>query len=101
MGQLLETIEDVRDYTNPDLAVWGAIATLFDARTRLAHEVVAHVRESYGITVAEPFVPKSVKVAEAPGLGRSVMTHAPRSKSAQAYCELAAQIMPANKGGRR
>lgn len=101
VGQLLETIEDVRDYTNPDLAVWGAIATLFDARTRLAHEVVAHVRESYGITVAEPFVPKSVKVAEAPGLGRSIMTHAPRSKSAQAYRELAAQIMPANKGGRR
>lgn len=101
VGQLLETIEDVRDYTNPDLAVRGAIATLFDNRTRLAHDVVARVREQYAITVLEPYVPKSVKVAEAPAHGRSVLTHAPRSKSAQAYRELAAQLLAPPRKGRR
>jgi chromosome partitioning protein len=92
VGQLLDTINDVRDYTNEDLSVRGAIATLFDARTNLAHRIVAQVREDYGIEVLEPYVPKSVKVAEAPALGRSILGHAPRSKSAAAYRELAAQL---------
>jgi chromosome partitioning protein len=93
VGQLLETIDDVRDYTNDDLAVRGAIATLFDGRTKLAHQVVNDVREQYGIEVLEPFVPKSVKVAEAPAKGRSVLTHAPKSSSAAAYRELADQLL--------
>jgi chromosome partitioning protein len=93
VGQLLDTIEDVRDYTNEGLQVRGAIATLFDGRTKLAHEVVDQVRRQYGIEVLEPFVPKSVKVAEAPGKGRSVLTHAPRSRSAEAYRELAGALL--------
>ncbi len=101
VGQLLDTIDDVRDYTNEDLAIRGAIATLFDARTKLAHEVVAQVKADFGIEVFEPYVPKSVKVAEAPARGRSVLSHAPRSRSAQAYRELAAKLMePARKGRR-
>jgi len=92
VGQLLDTIADVRDYTNKDLQIRGAIATMFDGRTNLAHQVVAEVRDSYGITVLEPFVPKSVKVAEAPAQGRSVLTHARRSRSAEAYRDLAAQM---------
>ena len=98
VGQLLETIEDVRDYTNEDLEVRGAIATLFDGRTKLAHSVVAQVRSQYGIKVLEPFVPKSVKVAEAPARGRSVLTHAPNSRSAVAYRELAAQLLGRKEG---
>ncbi|QXC59964.1 AAA family ATPase [Aquihabitans sp. G128] len=93
VGQLLDTIEDVRDYTNEDLQVRGAIATLFDGRTKLAHQVVEQVRREYGVAVLEPFVPKSVKVAEAPAKGRSVLTHAPRSRSAEAYRDLAAQLL--------
>ncbi len=93
VGQLLDTIDDVRDYTNEGLQVRGAIATLFDGRTKLAHQVVEQVRQDYGIEVLEPYVPKSVKVAEAPGTGRSVLTHAPRSASAQAYRELAAVLL--------
>ena len=99
VGQLLETIEDVRDYTNEDLSVRGVIATLFDGRTKLAHQVVEQVRKEYGVKVLEPFVPKSVKVAEAPGKGRSIITHAPSSRSAVAYRELAAQLL--GRGGRR
>ncbi len=94
VGALLETIEDVRDYTNPDLAVLGVIATLFDSRTNLAHQVVDAVRTSYDLTVLDPPVPKSVKAAEAPGHGQSVLHHAPSSKSAVAYRALAAQLEP-------
>ncbi len=93
VGQLLETIEDVRSYTNPDLRVRGVVATMFDGRTRLAHQVMGDVREQYGLEVLEPPVPKSVKVAEAPAVGCSVLDHATRSKAAAAYRELAAALV--------
>lgn len=92
VGQLLETIADVRAYTNEDLQVRGVIATMFDGRTNLAHEVIASVRETYQLDVLEPPVPKSVKVAEAPGQGRTVLDHARRSKAALAYRALAAVL---------
>ena len=79
--------------TDRELKVAGAIATLFDGRTKLTHRVVEQVRREYGIEVLEPYVPKSVKVAEAPARGRSVLTHAPRSRSAEAYRELAKLLL--------
>jgi chromosome partitioning protein len=92
VGQLLETVEDVRSFTNPDLKVAGVVATMFDGRTRLAQETLASVVGSYHLEVFEPPVPKSVRVAEAPGGGGSVLQHAPRSPAAEAYRSLAAVI---------
>lgn len=92
VGQLLETVADVRSFTNEGLEVLGAIATMFDGRTRLAHEVLAGVTDVHGLDVLEPPIPKSVRVAEAPGKGRSVLDHARASKPATAYRELAATI---------
>ncbi|MBV8159627.1 MAG: ParA family protein [Acidimicrobiia bacterium] len=92
VGQLLETIEDVRSYTNPGLKVRGVVATMFDGRTRLGREVLDDVRTRYGVEVLEPPVPKSVRVAEAPGRGRSVLEHAGRSSPADAYRKLAASL---------
>ncbi|MFW2381836.1 MAG: ParA family protein [Acidimicrobiales bacterium] len=92
VGQLLETVEDVRAFTNKNLKVLGGIATMFDSRTRLAHEVLRDITEVHGIDVLPPPIPKSVRVAEAPGHGRSVLDHAKKSKPAEAYRELAATI---------
>src|SRR5205823_9035503 len=92
VGQLLETIEDVKSYTNPGLKVRGVVATMFDARTKLGRQVLEDVRTRYGVEVLEPPIPKSVRVAEAPGRGRSVLEHAGRSSSAEAYRQLAAGL---------
>ncbi len=92
VGQLLETIADVRDYTNPDLTVRGVVATMFDARTNLARDVIASIGQTYDLLVLDPPIPKSVKVAEAPGTGRSILDHARRSKPAIAYRELAGTL---------
>ena len=89
VGQLLETIDDVRAYTNPDLRVMGVVATMFDGRTRLAQQVIEEVQETYSLEVLQPPIPKSVRVAEAPAKGLSVLDHAPTSKSAEAYRALA------------
>ena len=94
VGQLLETIGDVRAFTNPSLAVEGVVATMFDPRTRLANQTLASVGEAYGLEVLQPPIPKSVRVAEAPGRGVSVLTSAPHSPPAEAYRALAARWDP-------
>lgn len=92
LGQLLDTVADVRSYTNPGLTVLGAVITMFDPRTRLARDVVEDIRSNHEVDVLEPFVPKSVRVAEAPGRGLSVLAHARGSAAATAYRELAAIV---------
>jgi len=89
VGQLLETVADVRAYTQPDLRVLGVVATMYDGRTRHTREVVADIGNRYGLPVLEPVVPRSVRFAEAPAVGRSVLEHAPASAGATAYRELA------------
>lgn len=89
VGQLLETIDDVREFTNPGLRVRGVIPTMFDRRLRHGREVLADVRERYGLEILEPSIPKSVRFAEAPSQGRSILDHAPTSSGAVAYRELA------------
>jgi chromosome partitioning protein len=69
VGQLLETVDDVRTFTRPDLQVRGIVATMFDGRTRHGREVLADVTQRYGLPVLEPPVPKSIRFAEAPGRG--------------------------------
>ena len=91
-GQLLETVEDVRTFANADLEVLGVVATMFDGRTRHARQVLEEVGTRFGLTVLDPPVPKSVRFAEAPALGRSILQHAPGSPGAEAYRTLAGQV---------
>jgi chromosome partitioning protein len=93
--QLRDTIADVREYTNPKLQLRGVIATMFDARTRLGRDVLTDMRERSGLDVLEPPIPRSVRVAEAPRRGRSIVQSAPSSPSAEAYRELAKRLVPA------
>jgi chromosome partitioning protein len=92
VGQLLETIEDVRAYTNPRLRVRGVIPTMYDPRTRLGRQVLDDVGARYGLEIMDPPIPKSVRVAEAPGRGCSVLQHAGSSAPAAAYRLLAATL---------
>jgi chromosome partitioning protein len=95
MGQLLETIEDVRQFANDKLEILGVVPTMYDGRTTHARKVLREVGERHGLRVFEPPVPKSVRFAEAPEFGRSVLQHAPSSPGAVAYRALATQIYDA------
>jgi len=92
VGQLLETVEEVKQFTNPDLRVTGVIVTMFDARTNLGQEVVATLKSNHDLHVFEPPIPKSVRVAEAPGRGLSVLSHASTSKPAVAYRQITEEV---------
>src|SRR4051794_12121077 len=92
VGQLLDTVRDVQRLTNRDLKVLGVLPTLFDSRTTHAREVLADVTERYGLPVIEPPIAKSVRFAEAPARGRSILRTASRTPGAAAYRELARRI---------
>jgi chromosome partitioning protein len=98
VGQLLETIEDVRQFANEKLRVLGVIPTMYDARTTHSRKVLAEVGERYGLPVFSPPVPKSVRFAEAPEHGKSVLQHAPSSPGAAAYRALATEVYDAMAG---
>ena len=87
VGQLLDTVHDVQRILNKRLVVRGVLPTLYDGRTNHARAVLADVSERYGLTVLEPPIPKSVRFAEAPLAGRTVLATASKGKGAEAYRE--------------
>jgi chromosome partitioning protein len=93
VGQLLDTVHDVRRFTNRGLEVWGVLPTLYDGRTNHARTVLETISETYDLEVIEPPIPKTIKFAEAPAAGRSILATSRTSKGAQAYREVAANLV--------
>jgi len=96
LGQLLKTVDMVRAHLNPELAVSTILITMYDARTRLAAGVADEVRGHFGDQVLRTYIPRSVRVSEAPSYGQTVMTYDPGSPGALSYLEAAREI--ARKG---
>ncbi len=92
VGQLLDTVHDVRRFTNSDLEVWGVLPTLYDGRTNHARTVLETISETYDLDVVEPPIPKTIRFAEAPAAGRSILATSRSSKGARAYREVAENL---------
>ena len=99
VGQLLDTVHDVRRFTNRDLEVWGVLPTLYDGRTNHARTVLETISETYDLDVIEPPIPKTIRFAEAPAAGRSILATSRSSKGAQAYREVAENLAARPHGG--
>src|SRR3954452_18023726 len=93
VGQLLDTVHDVRRFTNRDLEVWGVLPTLYDGRTNHARTVLETISETYDLDVIEPPIPKSIRFAEAPAAGRSILKTSRSNKGAQAYRDVATALL--------
>jgi chromosome partitioning protein len=95
VGQLLETISDVRRLTNRALEVKGILPTMFDPRTQHSREVLEDVGRRYGLPVFEPAVRKSIRFAEAPRAGKSILRYASSHPGAEAYRTIARSLIGA------
>jgi chromosome partitioning protein len=93
VGQLLDTIYDVKKITNRKLSVIGVLPTLFDGRTTHGRTVLERIGDDYGVAVLSPPIPKSIRFAEAPAVGRTVLSTARSTKGAEAYRDLAGQLL--------
>ena len=100
VGQLLDTVHDVRRFTNRDLEVWGVLPTLYDGRTNHARRVLETISETYDLEVVEPPIPKTIKFAEAPAAGRSILRTSRSSKGAQAYRAVAEALVARSQESR-
>jgi chromosome partitioning protein len=96
VGQLLDTVADVHRLLNPRLRVRGLLPTMYDGRSVHSRAVLADLGERFGLPVLTP-VPRSVRFAEAPGVGGSILQTAPRSAGARAYLQIAATLIRAWK----
>lgn len=93
VAQLIDTINDVRRYTNRHLKIRGILPTMFDPRVKHSREVLDEVARRWAIPVFEPPVPKSIRFAEAPLKGRSLLDLAPKHPGAEAYRKIARELM--------
>ena len=93
LGQLLKNVRLVQQNVNPRLRLRGIVMTMFDSRTKLADQVVAEVRSYFGPRVYDAIIPRSVRLAEAPGFGRPITQYDPSSRGAVAYRALANEFL--------
>ncbi|MFM8155699.1 MAG: ParA family protein, partial [Actinomycetes bacterium] len=89
---LMETIADVRRLINPRLRVLGILPTLYDGRTAHAKAVLNDLGPRYKVEVLAP-ITRSIRFAEAPAVGRSILATSPKSKGAVEYRALAQRVM--------
>jgi chromosome partitioning protein len=93
ISQLLRTVDRVRAALNPRLELYGVVLTMFDRRNKLSEQVANDARRHLGGKVFATVIPRSVRVSEAPSHGKPVLLYDIRSTAAQAYAQLAAEVL--------
>lgn len=97
LAQLERTLELVRENLNPAVHIAGILPTMYDSRTIHGNEAIEILRESFGDVVFNTVVKKTIKFAEAPVKGQSVIKYAPHSEAAEVYRALAREVLNGKK----
>jgi chromosome partitioning protein len=92
LGQLLQTIQAVKQGLNPRLDVLGVVLTMYNKRISLSEQVQTELKQHFGDKLFKTVVPRNVRLAEAPSFGRTIFEHDKWSKGARAYKSLAMEI---------
>lgn len=96
VGQLVHNVGLVRTNLNPELEISAVVLTMYDARTKLTHQVSQDVRDYFGERVCQTVIPRSVRLSEAPSFGRPITVFDALSRGATAYRELAQEVSGGN-----
>ncbi|HEY2963550.1 MAG TPA: ParA family protein [Pyrinomonadaceae bacterium] len=95
--ELFDTLARIRRLHNPGLMIEGLLLTMYDERTNLSAAVAADLRDFYGLQVFQTVIPRNVRLAEAPSYGKPIITYDAHSKGAEAYSQLAREIVYESK----
>lgn len=93
--KLLESMKRVKSRLNPTLDIYGVLLTMYN-NTTLSKQVADEVKNYFGKLVFNSFIPRNVKLSEAPSFGQPITEYDPRGKGAIAYMELAKEVI--NRG---
>ncbi len=93
LTELFKTLQAVQQGFNPGLVLEGVVLTMFDTRTALCHQVETEVRKYYSEYVYKNVIPRTVRLSEAPSFGQPILAYDPKSRGAEAYQELAREVL--------
>ena len=99
LSQLLNTVHLVQRSINETLGIDGVLLTMYDARLNLSRQVAADAREYFGAKVFESIVPRNIRLAEAPSFGKPIILYDVASIGAQAYMNVARELLARHAGG--
>ena len=97
LSQLLNTVHLIQRSVNPELAIDGVLLTMYDARLNLSRQVATEAREYFGGQVFDTVVPRNVRLAEAPSFGKPIILYDVASVGAQAYVNVAKELLSRRK----
>jgi chromosome partitioning protein len=97
LGQLVHTINLVRDNLNRRLVIAGVLLTMYDPRTRLSQEVAGEVQRYFPKQTFKTIIPRNVRLSEAPSFGETILTYSPGSAGALAYSALTEELLAREK----
>ncbi len=92
LGQLLATIQRVRQSINPSLDLLGVVLTMYDKRTSLSEQVMDELKNHFGDKLFKTVIPRNIRLAEAPSFGKTIFEHDRWSKGARSYKQLAREV---------
>jgi chromosome partitioning protein len=93
LSQLMKTIQLVQKYSNPNLTIEGVLLTMYDNRTNLSAQVSEEVRRYFEGKVYRTIIPRNIRLSEAPSYGIPISLYDEKSKGAEAYLELAKEVI--------
>tara|TARA_B100001248_G_scaffold251354_1_gene226367 strand:- start:1168 stop:1938 length:771 start_codon:yes stop_codon:yes gene_type:complete len=96
LGKLLNTIKSVQKIHNNNLDIEGILLTMYDSRLRLSNQVVEEVKKHFGEIVFNTIIQRNIKLGEAPGYGKDIITYDVTSKGTKNYLSLADEIIKKN-----
>ena len=100
ISELMDTIARIREAFHHPLAIEGILLTMFDDRTNLTRQVAADLTEFFGDQVFKTVIPRSIRLAEAPSFGKTILGYDPRSRGAESYIKLAKEILDHEQNGK-
>ena len=100
LSDLMNTVRLVRRSLNPKLEIEGVLLTMFDGRTNLAIQVAQEVKRFFPGKVYATVIPRNVRLSEAPSFGKPIQYYDGGSRGAQAYDQLAGELLEKNGRGR-
>ncbi|MFA6382715.1 MAG: AAA family ATPase [Candidatus Buchananbacteria bacterium] len=93
LGQLLNTVNLVKDNLKPELSILGAVVTMYDKRNKLSGQVLNELQQHFPHKVFNTIVPRNVRLTEAPSFGQSILSYDPKSPGGKSYEDLAREII--------
>jgi chromosome partitioning protein len=94
LAKIVHVLEQIRESgASPDLQLEGIVMTMYDARTNLSRQVVQEVSEYFPEQMYQTYIPRSIKLGEAPSHGKTIFEHDPQGLAAQSYLAMAREFL--------